>query len=66
VFVYVVLKNQFQEKWTEVALQIADEEKSTIAATAAKRVALVRWVKPNDDAYHGGGTSLVIVTDDID
>jgi hypothetical protein len=39
VFVYVVLKNQFQEKWTEVALQIADEEQSTIAATAAKRVA---------------------------
>src|SRR6185369_6455169 len=39
VFVYVVLKNQFKEKWAETALRTADEEQSTIAATAAKRLA---------------------------
>jgi hypothetical protein len=39
VFVYVVLKNKFKGKWTETALQTIDEEKSTIAAVAAKRIA---------------------------
>jgi hypothetical protein len=39
VFVYVVLKNKFREKWAETALQTIDDEKSTIAATAAKRIA---------------------------
>jgi hypothetical protein len=39
VFVYVVLKNRFKQKWPETALQTADDEQSTIAATAAKRVA---------------------------
>lgn len=39
VFVYVVLKNEFKEKWTETALQVADDEQSTIAAAAAKREA---------------------------
>ena len=38
VFVYVVFKNKFQEKWTETALQTVDEATSTIAATAAKRL----------------------------
>lgn len=39
VFVYVVLKNKFKEKWAETALQTLEEEKSTIAATAARRIA---------------------------
>jgi hypothetical protein len=39
VFVYVVLKNKFREKWTETALHTAEDEQSTIAATAAKRMA---------------------------
>jgi hypothetical protein len=39
VFVYVVLKNKFNEKWADTALQSADDEQSTIAAVAAKRVA---------------------------
>jgi hypothetical protein len=38
VFVYVVLKNKFREKWGEVTLQALDDEQSTIAATAAKRI----------------------------
>jgi hypothetical protein len=38
VFVYVVLKNNFLERWTETALQTTDGDESTIAATAAKRV----------------------------
>jgi hypothetical protein len=37
VFVYVVLKNNFLEKWTETALQTTDDEQSTIAAMATKR-----------------------------
>jgi hypothetical protein len=37
VFVYVVLKNEFKERWTSTALQTADDEQSTIAAAAAKR-----------------------------
>jgi Swt1-like HEPN len=39
VFVYVVLKNKFREKWAETTLQTIDDENSTIAATAAKRMA---------------------------
>jgi len=39
VFVYVVLKNKFKQRWSETALQTADDEQSTIAATAAKRLA---------------------------
>jgi hypothetical protein len=39
VFVYVVLKNKFREKWAETSLQTVDDEKSTIAVTAAKRIA---------------------------
>ena len=39
VFVYVVLKNKFKENWAQTTLQTVDEEKSTIAATAAKRIA---------------------------
>ncbi|WP_440642037.1 Swt1 family HEPN domain-containing protein [Bradyrhizobium sp. PUT101] len=39
VFVYVVLKNRYGEKWAETALQTVDEEQSTIAAVASKRVA---------------------------
>jgi hypothetical protein len=42
VFVYVVLKNKFKEKWSETTLQTVDEEHSTIAATAAKRIAQAR------------------------
>lgn len=39
VFVYVVLKNRFREKWPDTALQGTDEENSTVAAVAAKRIA---------------------------
>jgi hypothetical protein len=39
VFVYVVLKGRFRDKWTDTPLQTTDDEQSTIAATAAKRVA---------------------------
>jgi hypothetical protein len=39
VFVYVVLKNKFKEKWSETTMHTTDEEQSTIAATAAKRLA---------------------------
>jgi hypothetical protein len=42
VFVYVVLKNRYRDKWTETALQTIDEEQSTIAAVAAKRIAQAR------------------------
>jgi hypothetical protein len=42
VFVYVVLKNQFKGKWANTALHTVDEEQSTIAATAAKRLAQAR------------------------
>jgi hypothetical protein len=38
VFVYVVLKNKFREKWAETTLQTIDDDNSTIAATAAKRL----------------------------
>lgn len=39
VFVYVVLKNQNHEKWTEAAIQVTEDEQSTIAGVAAKRIA---------------------------
>jgi hypothetical protein len=39
VFVYVVLKNKFKQKWTDISLQTADDQQSTIAATAVRRVA---------------------------
>lgn len=38
VFVYVVLKNKFGEKWAGTTLHTVDEEQSTIAATASKRM----------------------------
>lgn len=39
VFVYVVLKNRFKEKWSDTAMQTVDEAQSTIATTAARRLA---------------------------
>ncbi|HWW99085.1 MAG TPA: hypothetical protein VNY74_15370 [Edaphobacter sp.] len=39
VFVYVVLKNKLREKWTETTLQTIDDEQSSIAVIAAKRIA---------------------------
>lgn len=39
VFVYVVLKNEFNEKWADSSIQITDDEQSTIAGTANKRIA---------------------------
>jgi len=39
VFVYVVLKGTFKERWADTTLQLADGEQSTIAATAARRLA---------------------------
>lgn len=38
IFVYVVLKNEKQDKWQDTALQVADSEQSTIAKTAARRI----------------------------
>jgi len=42
VFVYVVLKNKFHEKWAETSMQTADEEQTTIAGVAARRLAQAR------------------------
>jgi len=42
VFVYVVLKNNFKEKWSETTMQTLEEAHSTIASTARKRVAQAR------------------------
>ena len=39
VFVYAILKNEYQEKWADATVQISDEEQSTIAAVASKRIA---------------------------
>jgi hypothetical protein len=39
IFVYVILKNKFKDKWSETAIQTAEEEQSTIAAIAARRMA---------------------------
>ena len=38
VFVYVILKNQFQDKWKELSITSDDEESSTISAIAKKRI----------------------------
>jgi hypothetical protein len=37
VFVYVVLKNKFKDKWADTALETADEEHTTIAKVASRR-----------------------------
>ncbi len=42
VFVYVVLKNKFKEKWADTTMQTLDETQSTVAAIAAKRLAQAR------------------------
>ena len=42
VFVYVVLKNNFKDKWSEAAIQTLEDNQSTIAAAAAKRLAQAR------------------------
>jgi hypothetical protein len=39
VFVYIILKNEFKEKWCELSITSDDEEKSTINAIAKKRIA---------------------------
>jgi hypothetical protein len=39
VFVYIILKNEHKDKWTEVSLQVNEGEQSTIRATAAQRIA---------------------------
>ncbi len=39
VFVYIVLKNEFKEKWRELSITSDDAETSTIAAIAKKRLA---------------------------
>lgn len=39
VFVYLVLKNKKGEKWANVDIQISDDENSTIASLAQKRIA---------------------------
>lgn len=38
VFVYIILKNEFKEKWCELSITSDDEEKSTINAIAKKRI----------------------------
>ncbi len=38
VFVYVILKNAFKDKWVETNIQIGEEESSTIGAIARKRI----------------------------
>ena len=37
IFVYVVLKNKFHEKWADTTIETTDEEQSTIAKVAARR-----------------------------
>lgn len=39
VFVYVILKNELQEKWAETTIHISEGEQSTIAALANRRIA---------------------------
>ena len=39
VFVYIILKNEFQEKWCDLSITSDDEEKSTINAITKKRIA---------------------------
>jgi hypothetical protein len=38
VFVYVILKNEFQDKWKDLSITSDDEEASTIGAIAKKRI----------------------------
>lgn len=38
VFVYVILKNQSQEKWTETALQVTEGAQQTIATASASKI----------------------------
>ncbi len=38
VFVYIVLKGRFKDKWIDTPLQTAEDEQSTISAIAAKRL----------------------------
>jgi hypothetical protein len=42
IFVYVVLKNKFHEKWADTTIETTDEEQSTIAKVAARRQAQAR------------------------
>lgn len=39
VFVYIVLKNNFFDKWADTSIQVSEEEQSTIGAVAKKRIA---------------------------
>ncbi|MBO9703689.1 MAG: hypothetical protein J7604_26020, partial [Sporocytophaga sp.] len=39
VFVYIILKNQFNEKWKDLTVTSDDEEQSTINAIAKRRLA---------------------------
>lgn len=39
VFVYVILKNEYQEKWADATVQLSEDEQSTITAVASKRIA---------------------------
>jgi hypothetical protein len=39
VFVYIILKNEFQDKWRELSITSDDSEKSTLNAIAKKRLA---------------------------
>ena len=38
VFVYIILKNEFAEKWTDTALQTSETETTTIKNAASKRI----------------------------
>lgn len=38
VFVYIILKNEFQEKWKDLSITSDDEETSTISSIAKKRI----------------------------
>lgn len=38
VFVYIALKNNYFDKWTDTPLQVSDEEQSTISSLAKKRI----------------------------
>jgi hypothetical protein len=42
VFVYVVLKNHFHERWEQTNIKTTDDEQTTIASAASKRQAQAR------------------------
>lgn len=42
IFVYVVLKSRFKERWVDAQIQTIEEEQTTISAVAAKRIAQAR------------------------